>query len=34
MTNVDYKKAVDLRKKPLKEQFANFAARILGVQYA
>ncbi len=34
MTNVDYKRAVDLRKKPLKEHLASFAARILGVQYA
>ncbi len=32
MTNVDYKKAVDLRKKPLKEHLALFAARLLGVQ--
>ena len=32
MTNRDYKKAVDLRKKPIKEQLAVFAARFLGVQ--
>lgn len=34
MTNVDYKRAVDLRKKPFKEQVAQFAARILGVPQA
>lgn len=34
MTNVDYKRAVDLRKKPFKEQFAQLAAKILGVPHA
>ncbi len=34
MTNVDYKRAVDLRKKSIKEQVAIFTARLFGVQYA
>lgn len=33
MTNVDYKRAVELRRKTIREHLAVFAARIIGVQY-
>lgn len=34
MTNVDYKRAVETRRRSLKEQVAVFTAKLLGVQYA
>lgn len=33
MTNKDYKRAVELRKKPIVEYLATFAAKLLGVNY-
>lgn len=33
MTNVDYKRAVELRKKSLKEHLTIFAAKLIGVHY-